>query len=94
MVNYKISSDYSEWVVRQACAWTFQSADFPKISLEEQGWIVSFPSGFDEETLHLLERNINEFRLREIIDSQTANLRMKIVTNSIRNTYKKAGVVS
>ena len=89
MVKHKISSDYSEWVVRQACAWTFQSGEFPKISLEEEGWIVSFASGFDEETLHLLERNINEFRLREIIDSQTTNLRMKVVTNALRNTYKK-----
>ncbi len=88
MVDYKISVEYTEWVVRQACAWTFQSADFPKVSLEEKSWVVSLASGFDEATIHLLERNLNEFRLREIIDVQTAGLRMKIVTHSLENTYK------
>ena len=49
---------------------------------------MSLASGFDEATISLLERNLNEFRLREIIDLQTADLRMKIVNHSLENTYK------
>jgi len=88
MLDYKISLGYTEWVVRQACAWTFQSTEFPKVSREEKSWVVSLASGFDEATISLLERNLNEFRLREIIDLQTADLRMKMVNHSLENTYK------
>lgn len=88
MVDYKVGLEYSEWVVRHACAWTFQSAGFPKLALEENSWVLSLPSGLDEATKHLLERNLNDFRLREIIDAQTAGLRMKIVTHSLENTFK------
>lgn len=86
MTEHKIEGGYSEWVVRQACAWTFQSSEFPKIAVNGKNWILTWKGTMDASTMPVLEQNLNEFRLREIIDAQTANLRKKIVMHALEST--------
>ena len=87
MASYALDGSYSEFVIRAAASWTFPvelSAFVRKIG---EQWIVE-TTEVENSSLSNLLRNINEMRLREIIDDQTGMIRKKVVQRALENVYQ------
>ena len=89
IIDYKLDYHYSEYVVRSACGWIFSDSNsFPQIKLEDGHWLLIFRQPISEEELSKLLTCLNDYRLREIIDGETNNLRQQILKSALVNVYK------
>lgn len=86
MAQYQLEKSYSELVIRSATAWTFTEHASASIRHTDDFWIVESSEQLPDSK-DLLLRNVNEMRLRELIDDQTADLRKAIVKRSLMNVY-------
>ncbi|ARN73308.1 hypothetical protein [Oceanicoccus sagamiensis] len=86
----KISSSYSEYVVRSACSWAFPAPEeFPSIKVDMDSWVLTFDRALSCDSINKLNSYINDYRLREIIDSETGRERQKIVSRALSSVYRE-----
>jgi His-Xaa-Ser system protein HxsD len=85
---YHLDKDLSEWVVRNATAWAFaRTEEFPEISKSKDSWILSFQEPISEEKIAVLKKYINDYKLREIIDQRSGELRLSISEAALKSCY-------
>ena len=86
----KLDSVYSEYVIRSAASWTFSTLNnFPEISNESGQWCLLFKEPISSEIKSKFECYINDYRLRELIDSSTNQDRQKIISRALRSVYEQ-----
>ena len=89
-VGFKKKS-ISENVLRQSLYWLSSKCDW---GLEEtkEAWEIHLncKESEIEKNISFLNRLINDFKLREEIDSKTLNLRQKIITKVLMDLSKDA----
>ena len=65
------------------------SADFPGLILEQDEWLLEFDESPTEHQSSAFRSYLNDYRLRDLMDSKTDQLREKIVTKALLNVYGK-----
>jgi His-Xaa-Ser system protein HxsD len=86
----KLDSAYSEYVIRSAASWTFSALNnFPEISNKSGEWCLVFKEPISSQMKSKFECYINDYRLRELIDSSTNQDRQKIISRALRSVYEQ-----
>ncbi len=65
------------------------SSDFPNLVRRKSEWVLGFNSPPAEHHSSAFRAYLNDYRLRDLIDSKTDQLREKIVTRALLNVYEK-----
>jgi His-Xaa-Ser system protein HxsD len=89
MKELSFDSKLSDYVISQALATSFDNSNCPSVTRTEKELILSFQDDLDENTISNLNKSINDYRLREIIDEQTNYLRTEIVRKALFNSFPK-----
>jgi len=56
--------------------------------MSESHWLIVTKETFDPVIQDKLQKYVNDYRLREIIDEETNFLRKEIISNALKNVYK------
>ena len=79
----------SEWVLRNAAAWALRETSLYFLVVQtDDGYELHLEGEADEAVIRLIARYVNEFRLRELIDSKTGALREKVALSALSLVYK------
>ncbi|BCQ40946.1 hypothetical protein ERHA54_35490 [Erwinia rhapontici] len=74
---------YSEWVLSNSLYWMSAVARW-KLDEDDQNWFVSFEPGNDEVEFEF-ERLLNDYKLREKLQTHTGQVRTSIIDNVLRS---------
>ncbi|KMK18279.1 hypothetical protein ABW09_10845 [Pluralibacter gergoviae] len=74
---------HSEWVLRNSLYWMSAVARW-KLEEDDENWIVSFEP-FNKEVEFEFQRLVNDYKLREKIQSHTGQVRTSIIDNVLRS---------
>ncbi|PPC67139.1 His-Xaa-Ser system protein HxsD [Pantoea sp. ICBG 985] len=74
---------HSEWVLRSTLYW-MSSITRWKLDEDDQHWLVSFEDWNDEVEFEF-ERLLNDYKLREKLQSHTGHVRTSIIDNVLRS---------
>jgi His-Xaa-Ser system protein HxsD len=88
---FLIKGAFSESSVRHASALAFNySKDFPSIVFDkdEEQWALIFEEIPMADDLAQLNKVLNDFRIRELIDKDTRGVRQRIVARALQNVYQ------
>ena len=83
-----------ELTIRRAIAWAQVDAEREPLCrrVSDSHWEVEFPEGHDPSDVQKFLKALNEFRIRELIDDKTGQLRQRIVHSALQaiwNTSEK-----
>lgn len=85
----EIDANYSEYVIRSAASWAFSELDnFPKIFNRSNKWKLFFQHPVSAEARSKFDCYLNDYRLRELIDTSTNQDRQKIIARALRSIYQ------
>ena len=85
--NVYVEASYSEWVLRNAASIAFTGLCF-EVTQVHDGWCIKLESDdHDVISTKMFYGFLNDFRLREIIDEQTSDVRLAIVKKALELTY-------
>lgn len=74
-----LKENYSEYVIRNSLYWMSQYCEWELNELTDR-WEVNIPDDNKKE----LDKLINDFKLREMIDFKTRDVRERIIYNALR----------
>lgn len=74
---------YSEWVLRNSLYWMSTVARW-KLEEDDHNWFVCFENWNDEVEFEF-ERLLNDYKLRENLQSHTGQVRTSIIDNVLRS---------
>ncbi|MGK8932419.1 His-Xaa-Ser system protein HxsD [Pluralibacter gergoviae] len=74
---------HSEWVLRNSLYWMSAVARW-KLEEDDENWIVSFEP-FNKEVEFEFQRLVNDYKLREKLQSHTGQVRTSIIDNVLRS---------
>ena len=74
---------YSEWVLRNSLYWMSAVTRW-KLDENDQNWLVSFEDWNDEVEFEF-ERLLNDYKLREKLQTHTGQVRTSIIDNVLRS---------
>ncbi|WLS79827.1 His-Xaa-Ser system protein HxsD [Erwinia pyri] len=76
-------NEYSEWVLRSSLYWMSAVARW-KLDEDEQSWGVSFEP-FNDQVEFEFERLLNDYKLRQKLQTHTGQVRTSIIDNVLRS---------
>lgn len=74
---------YSEWVLRNSLYWMSAVIRW-KLDENDQNWLVSFEDWNDEVEFEF-ERLLNDYKLREKLQTHTGQVRTSVIDNVLRS---------
>ena len=75
---------YSEQVIRKSLYWLSEKCKWQLIEKSDSWNITIFGEDSLEEYANEFNRLLNDFKLREKLDSETKNLRLKVVSAALK----------
>lgn len=78
-----LKTTYSELVIRNSLYWMSATSRW-KLNEDDEHWFVSFES-WDNEIEFEFERLLNDYKLREKLQSHTGQVRTSIIDNVLRS---------
>ena len=84
-----VSGSIPEMTVRRAMSWTLAGHDisFDLRHSDSGDWELTLAKTLPEQCKADFFRVLNEFRLRELIDDETAHIRKRIVKDALTSIY-------